>query len=488
MDNPLRRKRSFTSRLAQAFLPKSGGKKLSKLPPNLPILDPAKMEFEQFSKQSPHDSPMEYTPAKPGPVNFYNKKPTAINAQTGELWDEAEILHSILRRDSMDSMNSIKRRELQDKLAIDSFRKSGEAMIASLPAGIWAAIKDHLNPADAANLAMSSKTLLTLVGGRPFGALNINGNHQFKIDFLIPMDRYLPDHLLCFPCAVYHLRIQKGKERLKAADVLNPIYNCPDSKLLSRHRLIPNHNLPFTFIQLVFRAEKYGPQYGIPLDALDRRYRARDGDWTHQTRFLMHRGHMLLRVVSKCFATAGLPPAGQRQFLFSREDYTPYFSVCAHWRDGELMNLCKCALSHIPVPKSSPGQLLQGGKLAHSNPRIFVTQCNDCRPMRRCPDCPTEYLIEFKLEEDRADPDPRGRFKQCMVVTRWSDLGDGRDPGKGEWAAVNGEGKDDSFKMMGRRGISGNFESHSGVGGPVQRIVSLNPKGERKGEESDDWY
>lgn len=110
--------------------------------------------------------------------------------------------------------------------------------------------------------------------------------------------------------------------------------------------------------------------------------------------------------------------------------------------------------------------------------------------MRRCPECPTEYLIEFKLEEDRTDPDPRLRFKQCMVVTRWSDLGDGKDPSKGEWAAINAEegGAYDSFAMLGRRAISGVFESQTGVGGPGQRIVNLNPKGEKKGEAGHNWY
>ena len=108
--------------------------------------------------------------------------------------------------------------------------------------------------------------------------------------------------------------------------------------------------------------------------------------------------------------------------------------------------------------------------------------------MRRCPDCPTEYLIELKLEEDKADPDPVRRFKQCMVVTRWSDLGDGSNPAEGEWAACNGEVEYESFEHMGRRAISGVFESQNGVTIPGQRILSVNPKGERKGEEGHNWY
>ena len=108
--------------------------------------------------------------------------------------------------------------------------------------------------------------------------------------------------------------------------------------------------------------------------------------------------------------------------------------------------------------------------------------------MRRCPDCPTEYLIDIKLEEDRLETDPVRKFKQCMVVTRWSDLGDGKNPALGEWAACNGETEYDSFGHMGRRAIAGVFESQNGVTIPGQNIMSVNPKREKKGEAGHNWY
>lgn len=484
------KKASFTSRLALAFRPKQGGKKLTKAPSTI-FRQNEELRSPALSNKSFHDSPVEANIPKAGPVNFYNKKPTGTNAQTGELWDEGEMLHSMLRRDSIESLKFNSGRPLQVKDGHDISRRPGEAMIASLPTSVWEVIKNHLNPTDAANLAISSKTLLKLIGGRPFGALNINGNHQFKIDFLLLMDRYLPNHLLCFPCAVYHLRIQNGQERFKANNVLNPVINCPESKFQSKLRLIPKYSLPFTFVQLAFRAEQFGPRYGISIDALQRRYRStEDSDWFHQQRLIIHKGHLLLRVISKCYAPPGMPPAAQRNFLFSREDYTPYFSACSHWRDGELMNICKCALTHIPVPKLNKSQAsqLQRNTSSFSSHGI-VSLCSNCRPMRRCPECPTEYLVDIKLEEDRTEV-PALRFKQCMIVTRWSDLGDGTNPEKGEWAACNGvDGVEyDSFGQLGRRAISGVFESLVGSTGPVQRIMNLNPKGEKKGEDGDNWY
>lgn len=144
--------------------------------------------------------------------------------------------------------------------------------------------------------------------------------------------------------------------------------------------------------------------------------------------------------------------------------------------------------------------------------------------MRRCPRCPTEYLIEIKVVEDAedrsADGRGTGRFKRAIVVTRWSDLGDGRVPWEGEWAACNedeekekrtdGDGagaggvkeekqekqeeeeqeeRYDSFSRIGNRAISGVFESHfTAEAIPPQRILSLNPKGIERGEDGHGWY
>lgn len=498
MDETVPKKTSLKSRLVTALRPKQkGGAKLQKEPP--PDFRPRAVRLEsadtvQTSSNdkatASFDTQIE-APVKTGPVNFYNKNTNGITAQTGELWDEAEMLHSLLRRDSHDSMNSINRRARERWLVPDPSQKPGESVIASLPPALWEEIAGHLTVTEAANLAVSTKTLLSLLGKGPLLALDLPENHQNKVDFLLPMDRHLPNHLFCFPCATYHVRLQKGKEKLRANRILNFIYNCPNPKLQSRHRLTPGHSLPFAFVQLAFRYEQLGHEFGIPLESLSRRYKDPESEWLHQTRYFFHKGHLLLRVTSKAFAQAGLPVSGLRHFLYSREDYTPYFSVCDHWRDGELMNLCKCAMSHIPKPRETVMQQLQKGpalQLALLNPKIFITLCQECRPMRRCPECPTEYLIELKLEEDRTDPNPSQRFKQCLVVTRWSDLGDGTTPMGNEWAAICGKGNYESFKLMGRRAIAGTFESQSGVTIPGQRILSLNPKGERLGEAGHGWY
>jgi hypothetical protein len=206
---------------------------------------------------------------------------------------------------------------------------------------------------------------------------------------------------------------------------------------------------------------------------------------------MIHDGHLLMRIRSQVFAPPKLTETAERHLLYERDEYLPYFSVCAHWRDGELMRLCKCALSHIPEPpKSYARQLKEHPSLSRSaaRPNYIVRMCDECRPARRCPDCPTEYLIEVNLTEDKTDP--INRFKHALVVTRWSDLGDGTSPtASQEYCAVNGINADyDSFSHVGRRAVAGIFQSKMSGSIPGQRMISLNPKNKKSGEDGHGWY
>lgn len=155
------------------------------------------------------------------------------------------------------------------------------------------------------------------------------------------------------------------------------------------------------------------------------------------------------------------------------------------------MDVCKCALGHIPKRRETTSARLKSASGAIFSPanqrNQMSSQCSICQPMRRCPRCPTEYLVELKLAEDKNDE--VNRFKQAMTVTRWSDLGNGTSPLSPEWAAINGEYEGyDSFDMVKGRAISGTFESQFGVTLPGQRILSLNPRNETKGEDGHNWY
>jgi hypothetical protein len=211
---------------------------------------------------------------------------------------------------------------------------------------------------------------------------------------------------------------------------------------------------------------------------------------------MVHDGRLLMRVVSTAFAPPELTVTAERHLLYDREEFTPFFSVCAHWRDGLLTKVCKCALSHVPKPPDPyKDQIRRAPKISReaAHPNFIVTGCDTCRPARRCPECPTEYLVEIQMCED---PKSEGfKFKHAIVVTRWSDLGDGMSPYTSpEWLAINGLNKAaggeeyESFSRLGRRAVSGVFESRISGSIPGQRMASLNPKNEKKGEEGDGWY
>jgi hypothetical protein len=92
------------------------------------------------------------------------------------------------------------------------------------------------------------------------------------------------------------------------------------------------------------------------------------------------------------------------------------------------------------------------------------------------------------MAEDRQEP--VNRFKHSLIVTRWSDLGDGSSPtASPEYCAINGiEADYDSFSRVGRRAVAGIFESRISGSIPGQRMISLNPKKKKVGEDGHGWY
>jgi hypothetical protein len=409
--------------------------------------------------------------------------------------DHTEMLHSFVDTDFLASKDVAPLFPDADREFIDpEVLAANERRLASLSSELWTEIASFLTPLDAANLALSSKTLFQRLGSEPLTALNLPENKQYKIEFLAAMDKCLPRHLLCFPCATFHLRTRVGQERLKADYVSNPIFNCPNVRhsILPRMRLTHGYVLPYSYIQLLTRAHRHSPVHGIPTTSVSRRWKCKDSDWSHETRVIIHKdtGHVLFRSISKHAAIPDLVPSQERLLLYSRSDYEPYFSVCAHWRDGVLMNICKCALSHVPKPRKRVRDQIREKPQIHFSERHvnpIVRLCNECLYMRRCPQCPTEYLIEVRMVEDRTDK--INPFKHAIVVTRWSDLGDGSSPTTSvEWAACNGTAEIDSFQKIGKRAVAGAFESQVSGCPPGQKVLSLNPSNTKKGIDGNNWY
>lgn len=424
--------------------------------------------------------------------------------------DHTDMMHRLAHHDSFDSLADqagYDIRKLRDpyfdskeeEAKAGELNEKRELMVAVLPDELWKRIASHLDAVDAASLTIATKTLNTKLGDGALKVMNLPENRNQRIKFLqAAYDRRWPGELLCFPCASYHRRTDAGKESLHSQFVQRPIYDCPNVRktVLPRTRITHGRELPYYFMQLALRESFYGSRFGITHEDLARQWKCKDSTWKHRTRYMVHDGHLLMRCVSIAFAPPELTATAERHLLYDREEFTPFFSVCAHWRDGLLTKICKCALSHVPKPPDSyREQLRRAPKISReaAHPNFIVTGCDTCRPARRCPECPSEYLVEIQMCED---PKSEGfKFKHAIVVTRWTDLGDGKNPYTSpEWLAINGLNKAaggaefESFSRLGRRAVSGVFESRISGSIPGQRMASLNPKNERLGEEGDGWY
>jgi hypothetical protein len=397
----------------------------------------------------------------------------------------------------IDGVDTIEEERDDQSLLYDPTKPDGMAVIGSASPEVWLRVADFLSPLDVANLSSTCRTMYARLGRHPYKLLIDPLHRPHRLEFLLAMDQKMPRHLFCFPCAQWHLRIQPGLETLKPQNVLNPLFECPNRTNIHipppRIRLSDGRTLPFAFIQLARRHWAYGPEYGIPHQSLGRRWKDGYSDWSHDSTYhITDKGHVLMRIRSQHYVEGGMTDAAKRMLLFSRGDYTPYFSVCAHWKHGLLTSIPKCALKHIPHVHDSETTALDKFRERNLGRRAvgMVHLCSICRPMRRCPKCPTEYLFELKLVEDKS---VRGngpeRFKQALIVTRWSDLGPARSPTDPEWSAITGENDTyDSFVEIGRRAVSGVFESAFTDTIPGQRIMSMNPMDVKANEESGDWY
>jgi hypothetical protein len=448
-----------------------------------------------FNDGPGQEKTQQFTKAPPAKLSKAHRMPKAdeiLDKDTGERKDLTDMMHAFTFSEEMDTIDE---KVYEVSLDYDSSRPDGTAMLGNVSPEIWLRVADFLSPLDVANTASTCRTLCTRLGNHPHKLLLDPANRAHRLNFLLAMDHKLPRHLFCFPCAQWHLRIQPGLETLKPHHVLNPLFECPHRTNVHlpppRIRISEGRMLPFAFVQLARRSWAFGPEFGIGHQTLARRWKDPYSTWTHDSMYhVTDQGHVMMRVRSQRYVEGGMTAAAKRLLLYSRGDYTPYFSVCSHWKDGVLMSIPKCALDHIPFIAQPEAYTQLKDKVTGKKAVGVINLCSRCRPMRRCPECPTEYLFELKLVEDKTVKNhSTERFKQAIIVTRWSDLGSGRSPDDKEWAAIAGEADTyDSFIELGRRAISGIFESAFTDIIPGQRILSMNPKRVKADEVGGDWY
>jgi hypothetical protein len=179
------------------------------------------------------------------------------------------------------------------------------------------------------------------------------------------------------------------------------------------------YDLQFVHVHLAMRRFYHGPQFGIPVRSL--RYKLLDS-------YLMDRDSGSSRVrcstayISTFFSMeARICPSQpslclriQKYVIASREDCWRFFSkqagippmkICVHSKVENLQNRRSYALARYARGIESPA------------PRFACEE-------GRCDRCDISWKLDFRMED----------FGLCLVLTRWMDLGPGRNPSDPRWS------------------------------------------------------
>lgn len=163
-----------------------------------------------------------------------------------------------------------------------------------LPPEIWLDIADHLSLVDACTLALTCKKVCAALSRPYFSRLNEPESRKDKYLFLSNIERLHPppNHWLCERCVKFHFFDISKPEQL-----LEPSCNGPYRD--KGFALWPGATLSWRAVHLVMRARRLGPEYGIPIDLLNR---IRDeqcgaGRWTNSvTAVVAYDSSLLLEI------------------------------------------------------------------------------------------------------------------------------------------------------------------------------------------------
>lgn len=316
------------------------------------------------------------------------------------------------------------------------------------PLDILWLIAEELPGIDQASLALTSKQLLSILGNKSFDI--IKRSPDLKITFLEILSRDLPDFIPCHICAALHSWKPTFRDR-DCVDLTGSIIVIPGE--LALH---------FVDVQLIMRAHRISPDYGISLSDLwlDWRhpyYQGVDqfvssevinlgpGKWsgTYRTDFVeqpveccselrITKDGLVLRAEASQEVDIARA-AGRRRFEHDHLHINGYDKYivdvfdtigCPHSRyfskhtQKETVRILQKAETHLRRQITTLPLRLRDEP---THPPSIVEGT-----LYRCPCCPTEIDISAQVFEDGT----------CsLVVVFWRDLGLGTDPGTQPWKA-----------------------------------------------------
>ena len=221
-----------------------------------------------------------------------------------------------------------------------------------------------------------------------------------RLAFLRLLDDTLPDHFVCHKCCIYH-NIYSRKNPRGFCHGPYPCCSVTDFGCMGK--------LYFSDVQLELRAHRLGRQYGSKIPRFDKLQSSLSPPgFTYWMDTAIVDGKLLLRHVSSVVFD-------DRDSIFDQQQpcrFSERLGMCWHYPDygHGIQAICHCATSHYIQQEESVS--------------IGFIQCTKCLPLRRCYGCASEYLVRI----ERVYP------SRCrLILYRWSDLGDGRDPCSREW-------------------------------------------------------
>ena len=276
------------------------------------------------------------------------------------------------------------------------------APLCDLPLEILQLITAFLPITSAASFALCSRFTYSAIGSQDWHLLRDPAYGTAKRQFLAILERDLPNFVYCNRCNLLHRRMEHESPRRPSgwAGLLNHSVKRCIRRDRIRFLWVRNYNLYFQLCQLVMRAYRYGPQYGIPLGAL-----------THM--YSESRERSALQV----FISARIAPATDelilrikfRVLIQCAEDLADLkrhgVHICPHLVGYEIYSrlpaLLRCKLSHVKD-----------------------LTCPACSRLIQCNHCATECLVET---EDFGD------LGLVVTITGWKNLGSCKTPTDRMW-------------------------------------------------------
>jgi hypothetical protein len=341
------------------------------------------------------------------------------------------------------------------------------SIVTKLPPEIWDLVASQLPVHDAAALKASGSFLHKVIRNKHWLALDKPENRVARLKFSQYVDKWFPDHVLCFSCAIFH---PKGEVVFDS-----DIFNCPgyapasrwfhcDEDALHANTTCWQTRMHWRLVQLVMRSSRLTPQHGFPLDILC------------HTEFEEHRA---LTINPKIKEGRLLVKAKVHHPIETFARSTTFDGMnsfiepprCRHVGSmSSIQRECFIAIKGLPVKNAANA----------ANSSLYEYRSD----LYRCPQCPSEYRVTIEhssLIDKRVWKNFKwgGTGRYVLTVTHYIDFGSCESPQSTEYAALCNEAllqRDFAFSIGSLGPISlrfGDLDDENVTDKDIRRVVYL---------------